>query len=198
MVRDNVSGLIWEVKQAPDGSPNYKNPHDADNTYSWYDSNPATNGGNAGRDCSGTDTEDFINDLNAANYGGFSNWRLPSVRELSWITDKGTSAPAINTDYFPNAISSGYWSSSTFVYNTENAWLVGFGNGNVGYDYKFYSFSVRAVRGGQSELAGDFVNNGGQHHHRYQQRTNVAGKHWWANDLGASPDLLRRPHVRRV
>ena len=33
MVRDNVTGLIWEVK-TDDGSV-----HDKDNTYTWYDSN---------------------------------------------------------------------------------------------------------------------------------------------------------------
>ena len=42
MVKDNVTGLIWEVK-TDDGSI-----HDKDNRYDWYDSNPETNGGNAG------------------------------------------------------------------------------------------------------------------------------------------------------
>ena len=39
MVRDNVTGLIWEVKQDNDGIQNYENPHDADNTYTLYFSN---------------------------------------------------------------------------------------------------------------------------------------------------------------
>ena len=48
MVRDNVTGLIWEVKQNQNAVTNYDDPHDADNNYTWYDSNPETNGGNAG------------------------------------------------------------------------------------------------------------------------------------------------------
>ncbi len=36
MVRDNVTGLIWEVKTDLDGTPDYSNPHDADNVYIWY------------------------------------------------------------------------------------------------------------------------------------------------------------------
>jgi len=32
-VRDNVTGLIWEVKWAKDGTKDYTNPNDADNTY---------------------------------------------------------------------------------------------------------------------------------------------------------------------
>jgi hypothetical protein len=48
MVRDNVTGLIWEVKQDKDGTPDYANPHDADNIYTWYNSNSETNGGDSG------------------------------------------------------------------------------------------------------------------------------------------------------
>jgi hypothetical protein len=33
MVRDNVTGLIWEAKQNADGGKDYSNPHDADNNY---------------------------------------------------------------------------------------------------------------------------------------------------------------------
>ncbi|MBV5267931.1 MAG: hypothetical protein JZU67_05405, partial [Burkholderiaceae bacterium] len=39
MVKDNVTGLIWEMKTQKDGVKNYSDPHDADNTYTWYDSN---------------------------------------------------------------------------------------------------------------------------------------------------------------
>lgn len=41
-VRDNVTGLIWEVK-TDDGAL-----RDKDNTYTWYNIDPATNGGVAG------------------------------------------------------------------------------------------------------------------------------------------------------
>jgi len=55
MVRDNLTGLIWEIKQAGDDVQDYSNPHDADNTYTWYDSNPDTNGGYAGTPGGGTE-----------------------------------------------------------------------------------------------------------------------------------------------
>ena len=77
MVRDNVTGLIWEVK-TDDGSV-----HDKDNEYTWYDSNPATNGGDAGTPGDGTDTEDFIAALNAESFGGQTDWRLRPIR--NWI-----------------------------------------------------------------------------------------------------------------
>ena len=41
MVRDNITGLIWEIKTASDGVVDYNNPNDADNTYTWYKAMPA-------------------------------------------------------------------------------------------------------------------------------------------------------------
>ena len=73
MTRDNVTGLIWEVKRNKDGTKNYNDPHDADNGYCWCDTNSATNGGDQGRCTDGTDTEDFIAALNQEHFGGFSD-----------------------------------------------------------------------------------------------------------------------------
>jgi len=143
MVRDNVTGLIWEVK-TDDGTI-----HDKDNTYTWYDSNPATNGGNAGTPGNGTDTEDFIAALNAANFGGYNDWRLPTVKELATLVHSGRYSPAIDTDFFPESVSSNYWSSTTRVDYTGDAWRVNFSHGYVSYgSYKSYSYYVRAVRSG--------------------------------------------------
>ncbi|MBI5594023.1 MAG: DUF1566 domain-containing protein [Deltaproteobacteria bacterium] len=141
-VRDNVTGLIWEMKTNMDGVKNYNDPHDSDNTYIWYDSNPATNGGNSGTSGYCTNgscyysTEDFINVLNSAHFGGYSDWRLPTINELHSIVKYDTSYPAINTTYFPNTqvylgvpyfSACVYWSSTTSAYNTADAWGVSFG-----------------------------------------------------------------------
>jgi hypothetical protein len=147
MVRDNVTGLIWENK-TNDGSI-----HDRDNRYTWYDPNAATNGGYAGTPGNGTDTKDFIDALNTARFGGFDDWRLPTVKELSWLVNSNISypGPTINTTNFQNTMSSSYWSSTTNAYYTSSAWYVSFRYGYVDYgDYlKSYSLYVRAVRGGQ-------------------------------------------------
>ncbi|MCX5896253.1 MAG: DUF1566 domain-containing protein, partial [Proteobacteria bacterium] len=156
MVRDNVTGLIWEEKHNKDNVKNYADPNDADNTYTWYDSNPATNRGGAGTPGDGTDTEDFINDLNAQNFGGFSDWRLPTIKELSYIVNSGTSNPSINTFYFPNTQSSNYWSSTTDTFTGWWAWGVHFESGGVNYYDKSHTYYVRAVRGGS---LGHFVDN---------------------------------------
>jgi len=159
MTRDNVTGLIWEIK-TDDGTI-----HDKDNIYTWCDHNPETNGGYEGSCGDGTDTEDFVNALNSANFGGYSDWRLPTVKELSTLVNSGvpSSGPTIDTTYFPNTMSSDYLSSTTNVYSTNDAWRVNFyfSLGIVGLvdkddDGNLY---VRAVRSGQDRSFDHLVDN---------------------------------------
>ena len=151
MVKDEVTGLIWEAKQNNDGTKHYDNPHDADNTYTWYDSNPATNGGNAGTSGTGTDTEDFINAMNAGSgFCDHTDWRLPTIKELSRLVDSGRDGGAVITvDFFHQTRPSDYWSSTTNTLFTDHAWHVYFKYGIVDEDNKTKSYYVRAVRSGQ-------------------------------------------------
>jgi hypothetical protein len=162
MVKDNVTGLIWENKTDDGGI------HDKDNTYTWCDRNPATNGGNPGTCGSGptpTDTEAFIKALNDAHFGGFSDWRMPTPKELQSIVDCSRSNPAIDTTFFPGTVSTYYWSSTTIANDNYSAWRVTFYYGNVSYGgidqgRKSLSYYVRAVRAGQSGSLDHLVDNG--------------------------------------
>jgi len=160
MVRDNVTGLIWEVKQAKDYVADYSNPHDADNKYTWYDSNPDTNGGDVGTPGDGTDTEDFINILNSEKFGGHSDWRLPRIKELASVKNLGLHNPAIDTKYFTNIISWLYCSSSSCASNPGNVWNIQFHYGYGSHSSKSYDYCVCAVRGGQDWPFGNWVING--------------------------------------
>jgi hypothetical protein len=138
MVKDNVTGLIWEMKTNKDGVKNYNDPHDADNTYDWYDST--------------TDINDFIKALNDANYGGYSDWRMPTINELDYIVNYSIPypGPVIDTGYFPNTAVSWYWSSTASADDTDSAWFVSFNSGVVSDLGKSQSCYTRAVRVGQS------------------------------------------------
>lgn len=77
---------------------------------------------------------------------GYSNWRLPDIKELRAIVDNTTYSPAINTTVFPNTTSSGYWSSSSYAGDTSRAWSVSFSSGGVYDRGKANSGYVRCVR----------------------------------------------------
>lgn len=141
MVRDNVTGLIWEVK-TEDGSV-----HSWDRELTWYDSNEETNGGHPGTPAVSGDTESFLRELNDTRFGGFSDWRLPTVQELSCLVHYDRWSPAVDERYFPHTAPSVYWTATTNTYEPGLAWCVDFGYGYEGSNYKLNRRHVRAVRG---------------------------------------------------
>jgi hypothetical protein len=150
-VKDNVTGLYWEVKTTTVGL------HKSTNTYTWVNSNVATNGGSVGTSNGGTctgsgcDTEQFVAAVNLAGMCGFNDWRLPTREELRSIVDYGISSqsPAIDTGYFPNTVAAPYWSASPYSGSVTQAWEVFF-NFVGGFDKatKISPRHVRLVRGG--------------------------------------------------
>jgi len=149
MVQDNVTGLIWEMKDNLDGTPDYSNPHNADNTYTWCDPDAATNGGNAGT-CGDHDTKAFIDQLNSGSgFGGYTNWRMPTLKELGTLVDLGRINPAIDP-IFASTTQSSYWSSTSGPPSLQAfALRFHFGSGDHDGDVKSMASYVRAVYSGQ-------------------------------------------------
>ncbi|PIE36159.1 MAG: hypothetical protein CSA53_08160 [Gammaproteobacteria bacterium] len=141
-VRDNVTGLVWEVKTDDGGL------HDKDNLYTWYSTDSSNNAGDAGTENGGANTQAFVDSVNAAGWCGANDWRLPSRRELRSIANLSRNNPAIDADYFPNTRNSYYWSSSPHAVFSNQAWGIDFGAGGDFGDYKSADYSVRLVRGG--------------------------------------------------
>jgi len=94
---------------------------------------------------------------------GYSDWRLPNVKELESITDDARYNPNINKTYFPNAKSSAYyWTSTTYVTTPGRAWCFGTFLGEITNCSKGSSTSlyVRCVRGGPVGPFAQLVHNG--------------------------------------
>ena len=87
--------------------------------------------------------------VNSSGFAGYTDWRLPNVKELTSIVEEQCYDPAINLNRFPGTPSSNFWSSSADAGSSGSAWGVSFGNGFSGYDARYYSRLVRLVRGGQ-------------------------------------------------
>jgi hypothetical protein len=147
-VRDNVTGLTWEVKTADGGL------HDQNWTYTWFmtGSPDGNNGTASGGNCGGTvvagcDTEKFVAAVNAAGWCGYTDWRMATVKELEGIADLGRVSPAIDPTFFPNTPSSYFWSGSPCAGATDNAWSVYFYVGDAHGYGRYSAFYSRLVRG---------------------------------------------------
>lgn len=106
MVRDEVTGLIWEVKTDDSGI------HDKDNTYTWQNSQDV-----------------FIAQLNTDVFGGHADWRRPTIRELAWIVNAESFDPCIDTTFFLNNQADYYWTATPAHSTSLNAWSVNFDTG---------------------------------------------------------------------
>ena len=75
-----------------------------------------------------------------------TGWRLPNVKELASLTDKGCTSPALDSKAFPATPPQWYWSSSPNLTSTDTAWYVYFVYGGVGNEYRSVALAVRLVR----------------------------------------------------
>ena len=152
-VRDNHTGLVWEVKTDKGSKSTTTNIHHKDNEYKW--------GGLTalGRTSTSTSTVkgDYHDNWNSLVTGsnneslcGFSTgWRVPTREELRSIVHYGVTHPAIDTNYFPHTPDNHFWSASPHVNDVSDAWEVNFEYGFDGYYFRNHSYGVRLVHFGE-------------------------------------------------
>jgi len=116
-VRDNFTGLIWEVKQ-PTGVPAFSDLRGVENYYSMDES--LENSGTCSDD-TGCTADQYVEAVNEAAFCGGANWRLPTYLELMSIMDYGdldqdSLLPEEFFPYSPNNATLGhkfYWVSDS-------------------------------------------------------------------------------------
>jgi hypothetical protein len=153
--RDNVTGLIWEVKV--EDSSHSRHLH---HTYTWYDTDspdgdPGSSGGTSS--CRNTlggqycNTANYTAAVNAAGLCGRSDWRMPTVKELEGIVNFGRHGPVIDSSYFPNTVGAYFWSGTPGARSTPwdsgGTWGLSFNSGHASYGNRSWDWRVRLVRG---------------------------------------------------
>jgi hypothetical protein len=133
MTRDNVTGLIWEVKT----------PSNMFDVYGWSSAQ-----------------SQFIAGLNSAAFGGFSDWRLPDIKELSTLLKFENCQYYESYKWFGQYLSQ-CWSSTRLHSDENKIWIVDFLLGKVYYippNSQYPVTKVRAVRSSSPPLP-NFVDN---------------------------------------
>jgi len=88
--------------------------------------------------------------------GSNSDWRLPNIKELQSLNDETLVAPSLDTNYFPGATSSRYWSSTSMHGTTNEAWFLDCQYGVTSYADKTTNLLARCVRGGITNISSTF------------------------------------------
>lgn len=133
-VRDNTTGLLWEIKTADGGL------RGRDQTYTnWGD-------GRLG------DASAYVLAVNIAGLCGRHDWRQPTGLELQGLVDYGVDAfvrpdvPLIETRFFPNIRRGGYWAAPIGGF-AGGAWVVSFAYGSGFLTSRHIRQSVQLVAG---------------------------------------------------
>ena len=147
--QDTLGGIVFYIYIGSDGNQHGLIVNKNESTAQWQSSSTTTN---ATRSWDGVYNTGLMTSSPASTYvngltdGGFTDWYLPSIDELSILWHNRFHANnALNAGGFtPLSITAYYWSSTES--SASNAFGFVFSNGSANSLSKANTFSVRAVR----------------------------------------------------
>jgi len=150
-VSDNLTGLMW----TKDCNTPMLGTYEPVKKKHWWSVVPKTltPGSCEGGQMNWEKAFNYVNCLNAANYLGHNDWRLPNINELESLLIYGRldkdglrDVEALPLPTIPN-----YWSSTTTEKDSSFAWILGNPFGAIKTKFKSLNeVCVWPVRGGQS------------------------------------------------
>lgn len=84
--------------------------------------------------------QDAVDQAESSSFGGYTDWRLPTIKELSSIVERQCTSPSLNINLFPTFVTdqdisyfglAPFWSSTQTI-NSERAYVVEFSLGENG------------------------------------------------------------------
>ncbi|MDP4984549.1 DUF1566 domain-containing protein [Pseudoalteromonas tunicata] len=86
--------------------------------------------------------------LNAkqTTFANYSDWHLPSTKELATLVERSCVNPAINSELFPATVAENYWSNTSSIDMADHAWSYAFYSGKNNLKRKQADVFVRLVR----------------------------------------------------
>lgn len=177
--QDNVTGLIWEVKTSSSSTTDI---HGAQHKANWYNSDHLTNGGShldilvnpekfTGKEvydlnCNSElelcmNSEQIISKVNTeSQLCGFTDWRLPTGKELISLINYSKTNPMIDTRFFPNTVDNsafltsdtspvpGFAEDGAGVYTLHTSFITG---ETVNIKKRYANMAFRLVRKGSAQ-----------------------------------------------
>ncbi len=128
-ITDNATGLMW--KQCVEGLSGPECATGTAGLFTWKEALALPGAVNSG-----------------SGFAGYTDWRLPNIKELDSLVELKCIHPAINLDFFPNP-GLLVWSSTPCAAYSGAAWVADFFSGGVGRYGRHNSYQLRLVRGGQ-------------------------------------------------
>ncbi|NVK24220.1 MAG: DUF1566 domain-containing protein [Gammaproteobacteria bacterium] len=147
-VRDNHTGLIWEVKTTDGGAQHYLDG------FQWGGKGAD---GYSDANKEGTYYESWNSLIDHANDNslcGKTNWAIPTHEELTGIVHRGKSSTLVDLAYFPNTVDARYWTTNPSALSDSDSWIVDFGTVYANDDGPLTRAAhnrVRLVSGGEAK-----------------------------------------------
>jgi hypothetical protein len=152
-LKDNKTGMIWEIKTNDGGL------RDLNNTYTNYFVDDTGYGLSNNADV-------FVNAVNTQTLCGSAKWRMPTIEELrslvycsdgryetkfeiygcAYSYSTSVIKPTINKKYFPDTLLGDiFWSSTPVTYSNGLVWNVSFNSGHSSDGNKYRNNKVRLI-----------------------------------------------------
>ncbi len=98
----------------------------------------------------GLSWEEALQQAESLAAGGYTDWRLPNIKELRSLSDERKTGPSVDKTFFPQMITGRFWSSTSLPNQTTKAWFWDTQFGITSYESKLLAYNAIFVRNSEN------------------------------------------------